>query len=247
MHKNKTVAAFIIPFFLFFLLPSESNAAGLVNLTIGEDGNLTDSVKVFLLVFALSVAPALFILMTCFTQIIVVFGLARQGLGTQTIPPNQVLVGLALFVTLFIMSPVITDMYEQGYKPYEAGEITEMEGIKRAGEPLKTFMLNNTDDETIATMYKLKEEEMPKSKEDVSFITLIPSFALTQLTKGFITGLALYGLFIFIDLIVGSILMFLGMIMLPPQMISLPIKLLTFISIGGFNSLIEVIYKSIVV
>lgn len=247
MKSRKTLAWLIFPFFIVLLLPDYAHAEGLVNVTIGDKGGLTDSLKIFLLIFALSVAPAMFILLTCFTQVVVVFGLARQGLGTQAIPPNQVMVGLALFVTLFIMSPVFSEIYEKAYVPYDKGKITEIQGLKEAEKPLKKFMLNNTEDETIATMYKLKEEKMPKKRDDVSMIVLIPSFVLTQLTKGFITGLALYGLFIFIDLIVGSILMFLGMIMLPPQIISLPIKLLTFITIGGFGSLIEVIYKSIVV
>lgn len=247
MKSRKTLAWFIFPFFIVLLLPNFVHAQGLIDVTIGDKGGLTDSLKIFLLIFALSIAPSMFILMTCFTQVIVVFGLARQGLGTQAIPPNQVMVGLALFVTLFIMSPVFSEIYEKAYVPYDKGKITEIQGLKEAEKPLKKFMLNNTKDETIATMYKLKEEKMPKSREDVSLIVLIPSFVVTQLTKGFITGLALYGLFIFIDLIVGSILMFLGMIMLPPQIISLPIKLLTFITIGGFNSLIEVIFKSIVV
>ncbi|PGK51586.1 flagellar biosynthetic protein FliP [Priestia megaterium] len=244
--SRKTIVSFILPFFVFTAFPAITHAAGLIDVSIGDKGGLTDSLKIFILVFLLSIAPALFILLTCFTQVVVVFGLARQGLGTQTVPPNQVLVGLALFVTFFIMSPVFSQIYKDAYVPFEKGTITELQAFKKAEKPLKTFMLKNTNDETIATMYKLKDEKMPNKKEKVSMITLIPSFVLTQLTKGFITGLALYGLFIFIDLIVASILMFLGMIMLPPQMVSLPIKLLTFLSIGGFNSLIEVIYKSIV-
>lgn len=227
------------------MLPSITHATGLVDVTLGDKGGLTDSVKIFLLVFVLSVAPSLFILFTCFTQIIVVFGLARQGLGTQTVPPNQVLVGLALFVTLFIMQPVATDIYKNAYVPYQNGKITEVQGLQKAQKPIQDFMLKNTDNNTIAMMYKLKNEKIPAKKENVSFITLIPSFALSQLSRGFITGLAVYGLFIFIDLIVASILMFLGMTYMPPQLISLPIKLLTFVTIGGFGTLIEVIYKSI--
>lgn len=246
MKSKKILISFIFLFFIALLTPTMASAEGLVDISIGDEGGLTDSLKIFLLVLVLSVAPALFIMVTCFTQVIIVFGLARQGLGTQTIPPNQVLVGLALFVTLFIMSPVATDIYENAYKPYDEGKITEIQAFKKAEAPLREFMTKNTNEETLATMYKLKEEKMPKDIEDVSLITLIPSYVLTQITKGFITGLALYGLFIFIDLIVGSILMFLGMIMLPPQIISLPIKLLTFLAIGGFESLIEVIYKSII-
>lgn len=243
--KKKHVYMLIVSFLLVLVIPKLTFAEGLVDVKIGDSGNLTDSVKIFLLVFVLSIAPALFIMLTCFSQVIIVLGMTRQGLGTQTIPPNQVLVGLALFITLFIMSPVIKDINTHAYQPYEKGQITEMEALEKAGKPLKTFMLANTKDETIATMYKLTDEKLPTKKEDVSFIKLIPSYAISQITKGFITGLAIYGLFVFIDLIISSILMFLGMMMLPPQIISLPIKLLTFLSIGGFNAIVEVIYKSI--
>jgi flagellar biosynthesis protein FliP len=209
------------------------------------DKELTSPLKVFLMMTILALAPSFLIMFTCFTHIIIVLGLTRQALGTMTLPPNQVLTGLALFLTIFIMMPVIQDVKEVAYTPYEKEEITFQEMIQRAEEPIKEFMIKNTYTDDLKAFVTLKGDEKPTSPEEVSIWSAAPAYSLSQISKGMFTGLMIYAAFAFIDILVGSILMFMGMFMLPPQMISLPLKLLVFVFIGGFTQIIEVLFGSI--
>jgi flagellar biosynthetic protein FliP len=248
---NKKVI--LLALFFFFILsasvfaaPATSPAPDGISIKIGEGGNLTSSLQVFLLVAVLSVAPSIVIMFTCFTQVIIVLGLTRQGLGTMSLPPNQVMVGLALFISFYIMSPVITSVYDDAWKPYQAKTISFTEAAKIAEVPIKKFMLKNTYDQDLRVFLALKGDKvLPAKKEEISLLVTTPAFALSQIVKGFKMGLMIYMVFAFIDMIVGSVLMFMGMMMLPPQMISLPLKLLVFVLIGGFNIIVEIIMKSI--
>jgi len=229
----------------FFLSIGDVHAEGLIDIKIGDQGDLTSSVKIFILVAILSLAPSLFIMVTSFTQVIIVLSLTRQGLGAATLPPNQVLVGLALFITAYIMSPVFMEINEKAYQPYEEKKITFEVAIEKAEKPLKEFMLKNTKANDLKTFLKLRGEAKPKNPDDVSILALIPAFTVSQISAGLFKGLMIYGGFVAIDMLIGSVLMFMGMFMLPPQMLSLPLKLLVFVYIGGFAKIVEMLFGSI--
>jgi len=197
-------------------------------------GGLASTIKIALLFTFLALTPAILMLMTAFTRIIISFHFLRQAMGTQGVPPNQVLIGLALFLTIFVMSPVAIQINKVGIEPYNKGEITEMEALKRASVPVKKFMLRQTREKDLALFYKLSKKKFPNKKEDVSMITLIPSFVLSELKTAFQIGFLLYIPFLIIDVIVASILVSLGMIFLPPIMVSLPFKIVLFILADGW-------------
>lgn len=248
MKNKKNLFLIFSPFFFLYIFSDPVFAAtndSLIQISIGENGELTESIKIFLLVTALSLAPSLFIMLTCFTQVVIVLALTRQALGTMTIPPNMVLTGLAMFITFFIMAPVFEEINEKAYQPYEEEKITFVEAARNAEKPIKEFMIKNTYDKDLKLFMKLREEEKPEKVEDISLLTVIPAYSLSQIEKGIMIGLAIYIIFTCIDILVGSILMFMGMMMLPPQMISLPLKLLVFIFIGGFAQVVDVILGSI--
>ncbi len=208
-----------------------------------KKGGLASTIKIALLFTLLALTPAILMLTTSFTRIIISFHFLRQAMGTQGVPPNQVLIGIALFMTVFIMSPVALKINEVGIIPYNKGEINEMEALKRSAEPVKKFMLSQTREKDLALFYKLSKKKFPEKKEDVSMITLIPSFILSELKTAFQIGFLLYIPFLIIDVIVASILVSLGMIFLPPIMVSLPFKIVLFILADGWflitNSLLR--------
>lgn len=207
-----------------------------VNVTVGGTNGATQSVTIIALLTVLSVAPALLLLCTSFTKIAVVLALTRQALGTPTIPPNQVLAGMALFLSLFVMSPVLSQSYDNGVQPYMSGKITDQsQALEASFAPMRTFMLEHTGKTELATMIKLSKENPPTKREDVSATTLIPAFVLSELKTAFIIGFVIFIPFLIIDLVVASILMSMGMMMLPPVMISLPFKLLLFIMVDGWS------------
>ncbi|MBW3083914.1 hypothetical protein KEM60_00096 [Austwickia sp. TVS 96-490-7B] len=213
-----------------------SPGSGGVNVDIdGGTAGRTQVVQVIILMTVLSVAPALLLMCTSFTKIAVVLSLTRNALGTPTIPPNQVLAGLALFLSLFVMSPVLTQMNDQGVQPYLNNKIELNTAVDRGGEPLRLFMANHTGDTELQTMIKMSKSPQPKNKKDTDFKTLIPAFILTELKSAFIIGFVVFIPFLIIDLVVSSVLMSMGMMMLPPVMISLPFKLLLFVMVDGWS------------
>ncbi len=215
-----------------------------------NDGNILDgflnvkdnngTLELVLLITILSIAPSLLILMTSFTRIIIVFSLLRNALGIQQTPPNQVLVGLALFLTFFIMSPVLKQMDKVAYEPYKKGEYSTMEAAKKASVPLKEWMLKQTTKSSQQFFLDLADKEMPKDNiaENLGLEVVVPAFIISELKRAFIIGFLLYIPFLVIDIIVASTLMSMGMIMLPPAMISMPFKLLLFIMINGWELLV---------
>lgn len=197
------------------------------------------SLELMLLITLLSIAPSLLVMMTCFTRIIIVFSFLRNALGTQQNPPNQVLVGLALFLTFFIMSPVFKEINEVAYTPYKDGEYTTIEAAKAAAVPLKSFMLKNTNNESMQFILDLSGTEVTfENPEEIGLQYVIPAFIISELKRAFIMGFLLYIPFLIIDIIVSSTLMSMGMIMLPPTLISLPFKLLLFIVVDGWELII---------
>jgi flagellar biosynthetic protein FliP len=210
----------------------------------GPDGEPSSAIVTLLGITLLSVAPALLLMMTSFTKIFVVLAMTRNALALPTIPPNQVLAGLALFLSLFIMSPVLTDVNVLGVQPYLDGQMTFVEAIDAASAPLREFMLMHTREEDLALMTRAADQENPSSAAEVPMLTLIPAFMISELRAAFIIGFVIFVPFLVIDLVVAAALMSMGMMMLPPVMISLPFKILLFILVDGWGLIITSLISS---
>lgn len=212
-----------------------------------DSGQISGTVKILLVLTVISLAPSILIMLTSFTRIIIVLHFLRQALGTQTAPPNQVLVGLALFLTVFIMSPVFTEINENAIKPFDRGEITQDEALEIGSKPLREFMYGETQEKDLALMCDIAKIDYPATDEEftkVPMTTVIPAFILSELRTSFIIGFLIYIPFIVIDMVVSSILMSMGMMMLPPTTISMPFKILLFILADGWDLVIGQLVKS---
>jgi flagellar biosynthetic protein FliP len=198
------------------------------------------------LLTVLSLAPAILILMTSFTRIIVVFSFLRHALGTQQMPPNQVLVGLALFLTVFVMTPAWQKVNSDALQPYLASEIPQEEALEKAVKPLRRFMLKQTREQDLALFVKTAKLQRPRKPEEVSTLVLLPAFVISELKTAFQIGFLIYIPFLVIDMVVASVLLSMGMMMLPPIMISLPFKLLLFVLVDGWALLVGSMLKSFV-
>lgn len=209
-------------------------------LNINESSTTIDLV---ILITILSLAPSILVMLTCFTRIIISFSLLRNAMGVQQTPPNQVMIGLALFLTLFVMTPVLNEMNEVAYVPYKNGEYTSVEAVQAASKPLKEWMLKNTSNDSMDFFLGLTETEIQAETEEefleeVSFVVVVPAFILSEIKIGFEIGFLLYIPFLVIDIIVSTILMSMGMMMLPPTTVSIPFKLLLFILCDGWTLLV---------
>lgn len=217
------------------------------NLSISSNAgsaNLESTLQMLLILTALSLAPSLLIMVTCFTRIIVVLHFVRQALGTQTTPPNQVLVGLALFMTLAIMSPVITQVNEDAVQPFMSGQLSQDDAIEAGIAPLKTFMLKQTREKDLKLFMDINGQESVEDVEEISIISVIPAFIISELRTAFIIGFLIYLPFIVMDMVVSSTLMSMGMMMLPPTVISLPFKILLFVLADGWNLVVGQLVES---
>lgn len=197
------------------------------------------SMQVLFILTILSLAPSLLIMLTSFTRIIIVLSFTRNALGTQQMPPNQVLIGLALFLTFFIMSPVIAEVNETAFTPYTNGEITQEVAIENAMKPVREFMFKYTREKDLALFIKLGEMDQPLTRDDIPTSALIPAFIISELKTAFEIGFFLYIPFLMIDMVVSSTLMSMGMMMLPPIMISMPFKILLFVMVDGWNLVVR--------
>ncbi|HWZ64778.1 MAG TPA: flagellar type III secretion system pore protein FliP [Steroidobacteraceae bacterium] len=195
----------------------------------------TLSLQVLALMTALTLLPAIALMMTAFTRIIIVLGILRQALGAGQTPPNQVLVGLALFLTLFVMSPVVSRINEEAYQPYSTGAIEASVALDRAVVPLKKFMLDQTRESDIATFVRISGGKGFATPQDVPLTLLVPAFVTSELKTAFLIGFLIYIPFVIIDLVVASVLMSMGMMMLSPVLISLPFKLMLFVLVDGWS------------
>ena len=234
------------------LLPVAADAAlaqaGLPAITSspGPGGTQTFSLSLQTLLFltALTFLPALLLMMTSFTRIIIVLSLLRQALGTIQTPPNQVLVGLSLFLTFFVMAPVFDRIYAEAYKPFSDESIKFDEAIDRATVPLKTFMLKQTREADVALFVKLSNGPQPKNPDAVEMKVLVPAYVISELKTAFQIGFVVFIPFLIIDLVVSSVLMSMGMMMLSPVIISLPFKLMLFVLVDGWNLLVGSLVRS---
>ena len=216
--------------------PATPVQPGSVNIRVDKLGSKpSQPVVIILLLTILAIAPALLVLGTSFTKIIVVLSLTRNALGVPNIPPNQVLAGLALFLSLFVMSPVLSKVNSDGVQPYLKGEKSQSQAATDGVQPLRTFMLKQTRGPELENMIEMSKSSKPKKPADVPLTTLVPAFVLSELKSAFIIGFVIFVPFLVIDLVVSSSLMSMGMMMLPPVLISLPFKLLLFVMIDGWD------------
>lgn len=240
---------FLFPLFLF--AANAAPGAGVVvpnvdiNLNGGNDPTaVVSSIKIILLLTILAVAPAILLTMTSFTRILVVLSLLKQAMGTQQAPAAQILVSLSLTMSVFIMLPVFKEINETGLKPYMDGEIGQEAFFENSTKPLKKFMLKHTREKDLALFVNLSENKKPQNADEISFFTVVPSFVISELKTAFQMGFMIYLPFFLLDLVVASILMSMGMMMLPPVIISLPIKLMIFVLADGWNLVIGSLLKS---
>ncbi len=227
---------------LAFVASSAHAQMTLPNINLGfkntENPNeIVNTVKILIMLTVLTLAPAILIMMTSFTRIIIVLSFVRQALGTQQMPPNQLLVGLALFLTFFIMSPFFNRINEQAVQPFLNNQINQEVAVDRAMAPLREFMFNQTRDTDLALFLKLSKTVQPKTRADVPSSVLIPSFILSELKTAFQIGFIVYLPFLVIDMVTASVLMAMGMMMLPPVVISLPFKIMLFVLVDGWSLL----------
>ncbi len=205
---------------------------------------LSTSLTLLLFLTALSLAPALVVMVTSFTRLVVVFSFLRQALGTQQMPPNQVLIALSLFLTVFIMSPVWQEIQASAVQPYMEQKVTGEEAIQRGLQPLKAFMGNQTREKDLALFLSISKAPRPKNFQDTPIAALVPAFMISELRTAFEIGFLLFLPFLIIDMVVASVLLSMGMMMLPPVMISLVFKVLLFVLVDGWNILVGSLVKS---
>lgn len=270
MSKKKSVMRFCITLIMFCVIffagnPMVARATGNTgnevtdsSSLLNEDGfnlnitsnagstNLESTLQILIILTVLSLAPSILIMVTSFTRIIVVFHFLRTAIGTQTTPPNQVLVGLALFITLAIMSPVMTEINDNAVQPFMKGKVTQEEALEKGMEPLREFMLGQTRDKDLKLFMEINGQtsEDVESYDDIPTSTIIPAFIISELRTAFIIGFILYLPFIVMDMVVASTLMSMGMMMLPPTVISLPFKILLFILADGWNLVVGQLVES---
>jgi len=231
-----------------FVFGADAVTIPTVNLSLSAPDTptqLVSSLNVLVILTLLVLAPSMVLVMTTFTRFVIVFGFLRQALGTQQVPPTQLLVMLAMILTFFVMEPIGTKAYEQGIKPYIAEEIGYQEAFTKASLPFKNFMVRNTREKDLALFLRIRKMENPKSIADVPLSIVIPAFIISELKTAFEIGFLLFLPFLVIDMVVASILMSMGMMMLPPVMISLPFKILVFVLIDGWNLLIGNLIASV--
>jgi len=229
--------------------PAESGAVTLPTLQIGLAEAKTPQqvsvlIEILLLFTVLSMAPAILLMMTSFTRLVIAFSFLRSALGTQQMPPTQVLIGLALFLTVFIMTPVFTQINDTAIKPYMAEQINAEQALSEAAKPVRAFMFKQTREKDLELFLSLAKAPKPQNKEEVSTAVLIPSFMISELKTAFTIGFVLFLPFLVIDMVVASILLSMGMMMLPPVMISLPFKLLLFVLVDGWYLIVGSLVKS---
>ncbi|MDR3493595.1 MAG: flagellar type III secretion system pore protein FliP [Ancalomicrobiaceae bacterium] len=211
-------------------------AAQDISVSLGQGNTISErAVQLIALMTVLSLAPSIIVMVTSFTRIVVVLSLLRSALGLQTAPPNSVMISLALFLTAFVMQPTFTRAYDEGVKPLTDGTIELNQAIERAAEPFHEFMSAHVREKDLALFLDLAKEEPPKQPADLSFRVLIPAFMISELRRAFEIGFLLYLPFLIIDLVVASVLMSMGMMMLPPVTISLPFKLIFFVLVDGWS------------
>jgi flagellar biosynthetic protein FliP len=239
-----TFCLFLIGFSLLAPLVFPQDVGPVPRITIGLDraqgrGDVSLTFQILFLLTILTLAPAILVMTTAFTRIVIVLGFVRTALGLQQIPPNQVIIGLALFLTFFVMSPVLDQINQKGIAPYMDGKIGFKEALREGETPLREFMYKQTREKDLALFIALSKGKRPRTRADVSTLTLIPAFITSELKTAFWMGFKIYVPFLVLDMVVASVLMSMGMLMLPPMMISLPAKVLLFVMVDGWHQLVR--------
>jgi len=252
-NRFKSMAVMLLLCLLFMaLVPhpsrSETSVSPTPYLTIGVDkakgeGEVSVVLQIFALLTVLSLAPAILIMLTSFTRIVIVLSVLRQAIGTHQMPPNQIIVGLSLFLTFFIMTPVWHEVNKEALQPYLDKKITHEEALKKAFKPIRIFMFKQTREKDLALLVDIANIERPKNRDAVPTSVLIPSFIISELKTAFMIGFMLYVPFLIIDMVVASVLLSMGMMMLPPIMISLPFKLMLFVLADGWYLVVGSLIK----
>ena len=232
-HK-KLVTLALLSLVLMFLLPMKASAA-----VVDINGKSADTLQIIEMFTLLALTPSILIMTTCFTRIIIVLSFLRNALGLQQTPPNQVIIAIALFLTVFIMSPVLNRINTEAYQPYKQEQITQEEFLQKASVPMKEFMLKQTRKDDLNLFLDLSKSEKIASAKEAPLTVVIPAFMTSELRRAFLIGFLIFIPFLIIDMVVSSVLMSMGMIMLPPAMISLPFKLLLFILVDGWGLLFK--------
>lgn len=214
------------------------------DLLAGLNGGNVPTLELIFMITLVALLPSIVVMMTSFTRTIIIISFTRNALGVQQTPPNMVLVGIALFMTLFIMNPVIGQINDEAYQPYQRGEISQQEAVKRMGVPVKEFMLRNTDKSTLDHFVEMSGTAYQENVEDYPMTVVTPAFMTSELKQGFLAGFLIYLPFLLIDIIIATTLMSMGMVMLPPTMVSLPFKLLLFVTVNGWELLFSSIIQS---
>ncbi len=202
------------------------------------DGFGSSAVRIIVMLTLIAVAPMLLLLMTSFVRLIITFHFLRQALGTPQMPPNQVLIALSLFLTLFVMSPVVDQIHEQAWQPYTEGELDTLEAVQVAAAPVKEFMLHNTRQKDLKLFLQMGQFERPETPADLPMRVVVPAFAISEMRTGFEIGFLLFLPFLVVDLVVASVLLSMGMMMLPPAMVSLPFKIMLFVLVDGWTLIV---------
>ena len=229
------------------IVTSDNNDATTLGLSLStnsDETSLSGTLQILLIITVISLAPSILVMVTSFTRIIIVLHFVRTAIGTQSSPPNNVLIGLSLFLTLFIMSPVIAQIKTEAYDPLVAEEITQQEALERGIQPLREFMLKQTRQDDLRLFMDIAKIEPVESVDELSITIIIPAFIISELRAAFIIGFLIYVPFIVIDMVVSSVLMSMGMMMLPPTTISMPFKILLFILADGWNLVIGQLVNS---
>ncbi|MAF92778.1 MAG: flagellar biosynthetic protein FliP [Bdellovibrionaceae bacterium] len=212
--------------------------------SLDKPEDIVSSIKILLMITVLTLAPAILIMMTGFTRIVIVLSFTRQAIGTQQMPPNQLLIGLALFLTFFVMQPHFSELNSKAVQPFLEGKINQEQAVDAALLPMRRFMFNQTRDSDLSLFLKLSKAEAPKTRADVATTVLIPAFIISELKTAFQIGFIIYLPFLVIDMVVASVLMAMGMMMLPPVVVSLPFKIMLFVLVDGWGLLVGSMIKS---
>jgi len=239
---------FFIVIGLGSILSAESVTIPTINFALSAPDTpqqLVSSLNVLVLLTLLFLAPSMVLVMTTFTRFVIVFGFLRQAMGTQQVPPRQLLVMLAMILTIFVMEPVATKSYESGIKPYIEEKIGYEEAFSKAALPFKNFMVRNTREKDLALFFRIRKMQNPATVDDVPLSVLIPAFVISELKTAFEIGFLLFLPFLVVDMVVASVLMSMGMMMLPPVMIALPFKILVFVLIDGWSLIIGNLVASV--
>jgi len=242
---KRNIFIFVLVFLLLGIISTQTTHAQVipkVSVEMGDaddPGQLSATIQIVLLLTVLTMAPSIILMLTSFVRLMIVLGFVRQAMGTQQLPPNQLLISLALILTFFIMSPIANDAYQNGLKPFMDEEINKEEAFEKGMEPFRKFMLAQTREKDLALFVNLAELEQPESSDDIPLHVLIPGFIISELRTGFQIAFLVFIPFLIIDMIVASVLMSMGMMMLPPIMVALPFKILLFVLVDGWYLLVK--------